>query len=1056
MNREVMNRQMFAQGGFVRPMQEGGIASMQLMPQAAPAPDPAMMGGMPPDPAMMGGMPPEEMSMDQAAQGAMAQGVDPAMLEQTLGDYQQGMNNLDNAEDYETVINTIRGDQLPMQARYDELAGMVGPEDATATPESVLTLIQPVMQMAAVDQGIGGLAQDEMMAPIEGPMAEGIMSTVNMGAAEGPAPVNFNQGGAVQYMNNGGPVQYMAKGGVDQNSANLAFAQSLSAKNAPIAPLSTYPSLDDNFASARERYRTVAGPSAYTEEDLAQEKDLTKAQMYFDLAAAGLAFAAPGDRQMSAAEKLASAARDTQLFEKIGARAKEQQTAEMARKTAMRAENMQLDLAAMGSAETLTTAQAKARSDLATMKKPEIKTKNFMIMGKPKSMESVPLGGSRYNTMMADPDNNWVEADTYKIPDKKVEYVNFMDLANPKNILSFKVGSQQAQDYLGKTGWAKTGDASQTMSEKGKSTIQQFIVPIEGGGTRIVPTIVDSQKFKDFVAAEYEITGSSSIADTKKATKNFFNAKENKIVTVYADSKDERKYIKLKDWAETGMASQTVSAVGTTNWVNRESGDVQTTRNNSTRFEEYLNSEDWAKTDSKKQVDASYSIQNFIVPNANGKGSTVVPYFVGSKNYIDAVEKGYQTTGDATQTERVANILTFENEKGEITTVRDDDTAAIDNLIENNAWQITTQGVSKEPKAPSSIRILNKQSTLDDYANGTLTGDALNEFEALALGSQDPTKRIENGVTIITPGTPFTRAFVEAYQARVAAGHATSNIPMPKIPATVSQAVIQLTEAAKDFGVNSKESYQILSNSVDPRTGAASQGLLLTPQFNKMLLNSSGIVDLNSPAWSAVPTTIFDFGVDYDLAQGLGTAVPRLVAGFREIKGQLGGDRINANDQMLYQADNDFGLLKMNTVAKLQAGLRDGRILKRTNDMIFNYLKPLDPGIMKFDANTLATMESIRKQLAVDLNTHVAILAEYGADPTAIAQASDEKIRKSVTSAKELRSMIAEFTKFSTSLRAALDPSVKMIDGQVVRDKSPTSQQKKNFIYNLANPAPNQ
>lgn len=1056
MNREVMNRQMFAQGGFVRPMQEGGIASMQLMPQAAPAPDPAMMGGMPPDPAMMGGMPPEEMSMDQAAQGAMAQGVDPAMLEQTLGDYQQGMNDLDNAEDYETVINTIRGDQLPMQARYDELAGMVGPEDATATPESVLTLIQPVMQMAAVDQGIGGLAQDEMMAPIEGPMAEGIMSTVNMGPAEGPAPVNFSQGGAVQYMDNGGPVQYMAKGGVDQNSANLAFAQSLSAKNAPIAPLSTYPSLDDNFASARERYRTVAGPSAYTEEDLAQEKDLTKAQMYFDLAAAGLAFAAPGDRQMSAAENLASAARDTQLFEKIGARAKEQQTAEMARKTAMRAENMQLDLAAMGSAETLTAAQAKARSDLATMKKPEIKTKNFMIMGKPNSMESVPLGGSRYNTMMADPDNNWVEAETYKIPDKKVEYVNFMELSNPENVLSFRVGSKEAESHLGKAGWAKTGDASQARSEKGKSTIQQFIVPIEGGGTRIVPTIVDSQKFKDFVAAEYEITGSSSIADTKKATKNFFNAKENKIVTVYADSKDERKYIGLADWAETGMASQTVSAVGTTNWVNRESGDVQTTRNNSTRFEEYLNSEDWAKTDSKKQVDASYSIQNFIVPNADGKGNKVVPYFVGSENYIDAVAKGYLPTGDATQSDRVANILTFENEKGEITTVRDDDTAAIDNLIENNAWQITTQGVSKEPKAPSSIRILNKQSTLDDYANGTLTGDALNEFEALALASQEPTKRIENGQTIITPGPPFTRAFVEAYQARVAAGHATSNIPMPEIPATVSQAVMQLTEAEKDFGVNSKESYQILSNSVDPRTGAASQGLLLTPEFNKMLLNSSGTVDLNSPAWSAVPTTIFNFGVDYDLAQGLGTAVPRLVAGFREIAAQFGGDRMNSDSQMLYQADNDFGLLKMNTVAKLQAGLRDGRILKRTNDMIFNYLKPLDPGIMKFDSFTLAAMESIRKQLAVDLNTHVAILAEYGADPAAIAQASDEKIRKSVTSAKELRSLIAEFTKFSTSLRAALDESVKMIDGQVVRDNSPTSQNKKNFIYNLANPAPTQ
>ena len=42
------------------------------------------------------------------------------------------------------------------------------------------------------------------MTPVEGPMAEGIMSTVAMGpsgqAEGGPAPVNFSQGGAVQYL----------------------------------------------------------------------------------------------------------------------------------------------------------------------------------------------------------------------------------------------------------------------------------------------------------------------------------------------------------------------------------------------------------------------------------------------------------------------------------------------------------------------------------------------------------------------------------------------------------------------------------------------------------------------------------------------------------------------------------------------------------------------------------------------------------------------------------------------------------------------------------------
>jgi hypothetical protein len=63
-----------------------------------------------------------------------------------------------------------------MEARYDELAGVVGEEDAAQTPESVLALVQPVMVMASVDQGIGGLAQEEMTQPIEGEMAGGIMT----------------------------------------------------------------------------------------------------------------------------------------------------------------------------------------------------------------------------------------------------------------------------------------------------------------------------------------------------------------------------------------------------------------------------------------------------------------------------------------------------------------------------------------------------------------------------------------------------------------------------------------------------------------------------------------------------------------------------------------------------------------------------------------------------------------------------------------------------------------------------------------------------------------
>ena len=119
-----------------------------------------------------------------------------------------------------------------MEARYEELADIVGPEDAGETPESVLALLQPVLMMNALDEGIGGLAQQEMTQPVEGDMAGGIMSTVAepppeemppMGM-EGPPPVNFNKGGLVRRGDNQ-PVQYFnpqnanrVAGAVDYNA----------------------------------------------------------------------------------------------------------------------------------------------------------------------------------------------------------------------------------------------------------------------------------------------------------------------------------------------------------------------------------------------------------------------------------------------------------------------------------------------------------------------------------------------------------------------------------------------------------------------------------------------------------------------------------------------------------------------------------------------------------------------------------------------------------------------------------------------------------------------
>ena len=375
MNRSVLARQMFAKGGAAFPdlnkdgeitqadilmgrgvefKQEGGIAGM--MPMDAPA-----------------AMPQEE-----------GQALDPQVLSTVLGAASEQVGDLDNAEDYEEVMNSIRGDDATIEQRYAELAGVVGEEDARATPESVLTLVQPAMVMAAsVDQGIGELAQEEMSAPVEGAMAQGIMSTVappepQPMPMEGAPPVNFKDGGLVRRGDNQ-PVQYYAKAGEVALPGTLRSGQAgvleairmaeATAAGAPIIPKrGDGTRLRELVEGQRELYREYGlGDPESRAADLEEQKNLTQSQMLFDIANTALTFAGgiPGERPgMSAAERLAAAAVATKLPQTIGARAQAQREFERD----LKKEGRTMDLAALQSAETKLAAEVAQEDALALAK----------------------------------------------------------------------------------------------------------------------------------------------------------------------------------------------------------------------------------------------------------------------------------------------------------------------------------------------------------------------------------------------------------------------------------------------------------------------------------------------------------------------------------------------------------------------------------------------------------------------------------------------------------------------------------------------------------------
>ena len=224
-------------------------------------------------------MPQEAAGQVQVASEAEGQQVGLDYVAQTLG-------GIDQAEDIESMINAIRGNDMPIEARRTELAEFVGRDDAMATPESVLAMVQPTIMLSeegAMNSGIGdlmkGMTEDVDMATEGGAptdMGEGIGALMMAGAPMDAAPQQFANGGAVQ------PV-YMADAG-DPSMMQL-FQTALGNVENPTAPTRATVDLQSTYDQYLPFFQNIAQAN-----DEEREKDRALA-----LAKAGFQFASGRD-----------------------------------------------------------------------------------------------------------------------------------------------------------------------------------------------------------------------------------------------------------------------------------------------------------------------------------------------------------------------------------------------------------------------------------------------------------------------------------------------------------------------------------------------------------------------------------------------------------------------------------------------------------------------------------------------------------------------------------------------------------------------------------------
>jgi len=972
MNRDLMSRQMFARGGPAVPMQEGGMAV-----PAAPMPEPSALGSQMAPPGLP--VDPNSVDINQAAQAAMQNGLDPAMLEGMLTNYADGLEDLENAEDYETVINGIRGDSLPIEQRYSELAEVVGPEDAQATPESVLTLVQPVMQMAAVDQGIGGLAVEEMTGPVEGPMAEGIMSTVNMGGVDqaqgGPAPVNFNQGGAVQHF---APENQQRVVGDPLNLQGIATADQ---------PYVNYPGaerLQELYKSREGLYGSILGQedSAAALED---QRNITRSQMLFDVAQGALNFAsgAGGAREgRTPAEQLAASF--SPVLGSIGQRAGEFQKF----KTGQQQEDRALKLRALGSAEEA----LKFEKETAAEKGKEIRAAALAL----------DTQGRTFKFTRQENESNQ----------------DFqMRLTNRRGELQEAIQSLQGEQALDQI--QLRGDLTQQLANLNntwQSEMQNNRFDFENANredTQNYENLVRQQLYNNAAALETlkgglrqgEIRLKGDIEEEQMRLLQEFT-----LVNKDKDLQNELKRMNVANIQELGRmeraAAITLEELGVRDEITQDQMQAQAAIN-----------KDLARVQSTLAIDRAQHDQIFqaseaVLDRAARKGLALSNQefqrnLAVELKGLDFEQKdidramlranqevqNYLLYRSADLADRTSDQADRKLDISELATILDgqykNGKLAID--------QMEAQAVQIGSKAKTSqLKYLTNQARLDAYAADEL-GSQTALFEQALNDYLKPDVAWDGSRYVQTASPKLARQILGALDTRAANG-----LEIPEIPGYAPPSSRQGAGGQTPFGPTMQGAGG-QPESVGPRS---------LGEATAEIFNPDGTVDTESEVWTRTDPTRFDPTIDYGQVIGASRFVPGITTMASEAKAELTGGEPTIEAQQHTKAQATLTAFA-NDLLQFSTNLSDDRVLKFVQELIEKETENLRPGgfLGKTNADARASLAALRDTFKQAMQIEQKKLTEYGGDSMGYSKAQVTAARDRMDDMKVLLNEILAFEK---------------------------------------------
>ena len=946
-------------------------AGLPVMGMAAGGvtPDPAMMAPpsgdmMAPPPGDM--MPPPGDAMAPPPGGEFDPAVFQGMLETAQTQF-QGVDAAAENEDFGAMMNAIRGDEAPIEARYEELAEMVGPEDAQQTPESVLTLLQPVMQMAAVDQGIGGLAQDEMMAPVEGPMAEGIMSTVNMAPPGGPAPagpdpmamaapggaapVNFRQGGAVQYFNPDNEERVVQP---DTGRLGELYDQNLALRQSIMG----------------------SGDQASEYED---QKKITQSQMLFDIAQGALAFATPGETQMSAAERLAQVAQP--VLGNIGARTGDLQKFKQSQTKDARA----LKLDALGSAETMLDKEQAtlAATKLAQQKLDAVSSENLLD----RAQQLLILGEqNKFTKSQTETDQSFRS----RLTDRKIE----------------------AQSVLAKL----TGELNlEEIETRGRLTAE--LSAINNAFTKTMQESTFSFKTKSTLSAQaYQTSANAKLFENQKAIQAIGNTNDVAEITLRDKLLKENEVLA----AGVGAAQRAVDFENVLKLEGVKTASQIKVMGVGAEQDKALATHRGAITAKQTSLNQAFTAGENVLNRIENKDARIsnqefqkllqndMQDFQGTQKEKDRVIEGINRAFDEKLATRGAD------QKDTQLTIQER-AQALDEFYKSGMLSVEEAALSAvklgSEAVTNQINFFADENRLQKYANNKLTPTETAQFEGALLNYNKTTSGVTWDGKKFTQEAPALAPMLR--EAIITRQQNFPDLPKPKLGETALLRPASSTVTGGGDG-------DTVTGGGDGDTVTDADALQYdSPEFKQQLWSAERGVNLNSPEWDRVPTEIIDEGVKYERATGMGEVLTRVGNYFTENLRELGGFRpMDRSQKELVQADKDIDTLR-ETILMEVTNWSENRVLATTQKALRKNLEDLKPGIWKSDEGALFTLQAVRGNLARAFGNYASKDPLY--NPDVVGQYTKTQVTESRARSTEIRGMIAEVNLLERAYSTYLD-----------------------------------